>query len=482
VGAIFLSYRRDDAEGEDDRLFDDLTAEFGTDKVFMDVAGIEAGRDFRKVIDENVSSCSVLLSMIGKDWIDAKDEEGRRRLDNTLDFVRLETASALKRDIPVIPVLVQRGRMPRPEQLPDDIKDLAYRNAVELTHARWESDVQLLIKALRPHVGKDTKSAQDLASGKDGAPASEKLPIPGTTPVAPSQPAKTFRRGVVVAAVVTIALLACGLGMYEYKKAQQAAARKALAERTAAEKAAAEKAAADKEAARKAAAEKAAAEKAAADKEAARKAAAEKAAAEKTAAEKEAARKAAAEKAASEKAAAEKEAARKAAAEKAASEKAAAEKEAARKAAAEKAASEKETARKPQGKKIPSSPSAVVTSATCTALGSGRFSIALSGWAVAPPSETHFLYIELIVSKGKTKNGGIRWLPNCGSWRPAQPADGSLWDVSCVHRPNDSIQTNWETTRTVTTADGKPPPSGGIGTYKPGVGKGPYTELNLPCR
>lgn len=62
--AIFLSYRRDDAEGEAGRLFDDLIGEFGPDKVFMDVAGIEPGRDFRKVIDQNVASCGVLLAMI----------------------------------------------------------------------------------------------------------------------------------------------------------------------------------------------------------------------------------------------------------------------------------------------------------------------------------------------------------------------------------------------------------------------------------
>ena len=150
--AIFISYRRDDSEGEAGRLFDDLVKEFGEASVFMDVAGIEIGRDFRKAIDESVATCGVVLSVIGKGWIDAKNEAGERRLDSTSDFVRLETASALKRDIPVIPVLVRGASMPRADQLPDDLKDLAYRNGCELTHARWMSDVQLLIKALRPYV------------------------------------------------------------------------------------------------------------------------------------------------------------------------------------------------------------------------------------------------------------------------------------------------------------------------------------------
>jgi len=155
--AIVLSYRRDDAEGEAGHLFDDLIVEFGTDKVFMDVTGMEAGRDFHKVIDQNVSSCRVLLAMIGRNWIDSKDQAGRRRLDDPLDYVRLETAAALKRDIPVIPVLVRGAPMPRPNQLPEDLKDLAYRSAVELTHDRWDFGVQVLIKALRSYGVREPK-------------------------------------------------------------------------------------------------------------------------------------------------------------------------------------------------------------------------------------------------------------------------------------------------------------------------------------
>jgi len=150
--AIFISYRREDSEGHAGRLFADLKARFGDGSVFMDVSGIEPGRDFRRVIEEQVASCGVLLAIIGKNWLEVVDGRGQRRLDDAADFVRLETASALRRDIPVIPVLVHDASMPRAEQLPDDLKDLAYRNSVELTHARWASDVQLLIAALQPYV------------------------------------------------------------------------------------------------------------------------------------------------------------------------------------------------------------------------------------------------------------------------------------------------------------------------------------------
>src|SRR5438552_2826381 len=89
---------------------------------------------------------------IGESWLTAKDTSGQRRLDDPADFVRIETGAALKRDIPVIPVLVQGAPAPKPDQLPDDLKELAFRNAVELTHARWDSDIQVLIKALRPQI------------------------------------------------------------------------------------------------------------------------------------------------------------------------------------------------------------------------------------------------------------------------------------------------------------------------------------------
>lgn len=150
--AIFISYRRDDTEGEAGRLFDDLVRAFGDNSVFMDVSGINPGVDFRKAIDDNVASCGVLLAMIGPTWATISNSDGARRLDDPNDFVRLEIASALGRNIAVIPVLVHDAKMPHPEQLPDNLKDLAYRNSVEVTHTRWNSDVQLLIGALQQYV------------------------------------------------------------------------------------------------------------------------------------------------------------------------------------------------------------------------------------------------------------------------------------------------------------------------------------------
>lgn len=158
---IFISYRRDDTEGEAGRLFDDLTREFESKNVFMDVAGIRPGVDFVKAIEENVADCGVLLAIIGPAWATIANSTGQRRLDDPNDFVVLEIASALKREVPVIPVLVHGAKMPAPDQLPESLKSFSYRNSVELSHARWNSDVQLLIEALTTYVAPSKATAQE---------------------------------------------------------------------------------------------------------------------------------------------------------------------------------------------------------------------------------------------------------------------------------------------------------------------------------
>jgi hypothetical protein len=205
--AIFISYRRDDTEGEAGRLFDDLVRTFGDDSVFMDVAGINPGIDFRKAIDDNVATCGVLLAMIGPEWATIANSSGQRRLDEENDFVRLEIASALVRNIAVIPVLVHDSKMPHPDQLPDNLKDLAYRNSVEITHARWNSDVQLLTKALSQYVTSSSSTNTEPVH----ATVSVQLPPPNA-PAGQPAPAKASKTplivGVSVAAVILIAAVA----------------------------------------------------------------------------------------------------------------------------------------------------------------------------------------------------------------------------------------------------------------------------------
>jgi hypothetical protein len=148
MGAVFISYRRGDTEGQARALSNELEEIIGRDSVFMDVDSIGLGRDFREVLEERLQSCDQMLVLIGPEWLDAKDAAGSRRLDQMSDFVRQEIATALKRKVPVTPVLVQGAQMPAAEQLPEDLKDLAFRNGFELSHTRWESDFHELVRRL----------------------------------------------------------------------------------------------------------------------------------------------------------------------------------------------------------------------------------------------------------------------------------------------------------------------------------------------
>jgi len=145
---IFISYRRDDAEGYAGRLFDRLSYRFPR-RVFMDVTGIRPGADYSRVIQESVGSCHVLIAIIGREWITLKDDAtNQRRLDLPDDYVRHEIATALSRNITVIPVLVHGAEMPSSALLPPDLAPLSLRNALEVTDGDFDHDAQRLIEAV----------------------------------------------------------------------------------------------------------------------------------------------------------------------------------------------------------------------------------------------------------------------------------------------------------------------------------------------
>jgi hypothetical protein len=149
---IFISYRREDSGGHAGRLYDSLGAHFGKDNVFVDHSDIEPGQDFGSVIAAAVGSCDLLIAVIGDQWLTLTGREVRR-LDDPNDFVRKEICTAIERGIAVIPVLVQGAAMPRTEDLPDSLKPLTQRNALEITDSRWDHDVARLIRAIENLTG-----------------------------------------------------------------------------------------------------------------------------------------------------------------------------------------------------------------------------------------------------------------------------------------------------------------------------------------
>jgi hypothetical protein len=147
-GSIFINYRRGDDPGNAGRLFDSLSKAFDAGQLFMDVENIRPGTDFVALLDQQVSDCDVMLSVIGKDWLNARGEDGKRRLDNPNDFVRIEIEAALRIGKRIIPVLVHNAQMPSEAELPPTLKPLARLQAVRLTHERFHADVQGLIEGI----------------------------------------------------------------------------------------------------------------------------------------------------------------------------------------------------------------------------------------------------------------------------------------------------------------------------------------------
>ena len=155
AGKIFINYRRDDSIGMAGRLHDRLVQTFGRDKLFMDVDHIPAGADFVAHLNNQVAECDVVLAIIGPNWLRAKDKAGQRRLHQPDDFVAIEIAAALARDTLVIPVLVDAARMPKESDLPDTLKPLARRQAVEVRHAHFGHDAEALIARMRKALGQE---------------------------------------------------------------------------------------------------------------------------------------------------------------------------------------------------------------------------------------------------------------------------------------------------------------------------------------
>jgi hypothetical protein len=149
MATIFISYRRDDTADVCGRIYDRLEGHFGTPNVFKDVDSIPAGADFREALERMVERCDVLLAVIGPKWAGPLYADGRRRIDLPGDFVRTEIELAMKRAIPILPVLVYDARMPAPETLPPSVAPLAYRNALTVrSDPDFRRDMERVIRSI----------------------------------------------------------------------------------------------------------------------------------------------------------------------------------------------------------------------------------------------------------------------------------------------------------------------------------------------
>jgi hypothetical protein len=144
VGGIFISYRREDNRHAAGRLYDSLQQQFSSDQIFFDIDNIEPGLSFVEVIEERVAASDVILVVIGPGWIGSRDADGRCRLDDPADLVRVEVETGLRRNIRVIPVLIDGATIPRMEELPDGLKLLPSKQAITLHHGSFQRDAEHL--------------------------------------------------------------------------------------------------------------------------------------------------------------------------------------------------------------------------------------------------------------------------------------------------------------------------------------------------
>jgi TIR domain-containing protein len=170
---IFISYRRDDSAGFAGRLYDRLASRYGTDRIFMDIDTIRPGHDFAADIAQALSGSAACIVLMGRRWESITLPAGGRRLDDPTDFVRLEVAAAIRRGITVIPVLVEGASPPSAATLPEELRALAGRQAIELSSERWSYDVGRLELALDEILGQPTEAPPKTKPRKATPPREE---------------------------------------------------------------------------------------------------------------------------------------------------------------------------------------------------------------------------------------------------------------------------------------------------------------------
>ena len=149
-GGVFLNYRRSESGSFAGRIFDRLNMAY-PDQVFIDTEAIRVSEDFVEKIETEIRSCKVVLAVIGKDWADSLAQS--RESGN--DYVAMELAIAIEQDKPIIPILLDGTRMPAEESLPEELRLLARKNAIEMSHTRFERDIDELIHTLSFLLGKN---------------------------------------------------------------------------------------------------------------------------------------------------------------------------------------------------------------------------------------------------------------------------------------------------------------------------------------
>jgi len=151
-GTVFISYRRADSAQAAAHLYDDLTERLGPQRVFLDVASVGVGQPWSTAFTAYLDTAAAVIVLIGRTWL-VSSPSAEAPLQETGEFVIEEVAAALRRDVPVIPVLLDGAAMPSRSQLPLTVQALTDRQAFTLDSSRWQRDVDRLATALESVTG-----------------------------------------------------------------------------------------------------------------------------------------------------------------------------------------------------------------------------------------------------------------------------------------------------------------------------------------
>jgi hypothetical protein len=168
---VFISYRRDDASSESGRLADTIRLHFGEDSVFMDTSDTRLGEEWPEAIRGALESATVVIAVIGPEWLVARGEYGRRRIDDPDDWVRREIQFGLEHGRMVMPLLVRHARMMPSSALPPEIGSLSARQALTISAESWTHDVQRVLRELEFHLGRRAAATSAQTTGEEKAPA-----------------------------------------------------------------------------------------------------------------------------------------------------------------------------------------------------------------------------------------------------------------------------------------------------------------------
>lgn len=168
MAEVFINYRTGDGEWPAAFLDDKFKRRYGHDRVFRDATSLEAGHDFRSELRRRLERCTVLVVIIGPNWLTARDAAGRRRLDNSGDYVRMEIAESLSRRIRILPVTLNDVRLPLADELPPEIADLAHRQSRVFRSRHYQADFKEIVSIIDEEIPKATEDQDaESSSGRD---------------------------------------------------------------------------------------------------------------------------------------------------------------------------------------------------------------------------------------------------------------------------------------------------------------------------